>query len=233
MSLADYQRIKLDFDPDNLRDRFLRLRREVQRTLGRKDGLGGILCDTIDQYLLVIELLRARGTVDFGRHSRELYGAARDHLRGDRKSLRQLGEKLCENFSLPAAEHLARPYLKHISASSAVDILQQRLGDYCQPGDIRVILSDGIVSDAAAGGDHIKINQDAEFTEFDLQVLAVHEGWAHVGTCGHHAQRPQTTLGELAQCRFAAGNSVPGRVGGLHQRLVLSARFRGESQFYP
>lgn len=201
---AYYQRIKLDFDPDQLRDRFLGLRRDVQRSLGRKDGLGGILCDTIDQYLLVIELLRTRGTVDFGRHSRELYGSARDHLRGDRKSLRQLGEKLCEIFSLPAAEHLTRPYLKHISAPAAVDILQQRLGNYFQPGDIRVILSDGIVSDAAAGGDYIKINQDAEFTEFDLQVLEVHEGWVHVGTTLNGRRQPWASWLSVGSPRVTA-----------------------------
>jgi uncharacterized protein (TIGR02421 family) len=182
IDLAYYERIALGFDPDTLRDRFIGLRREVQLNLGRKDGLGSILCDTIDQYLLVIELLRHRGTVDFGRYSRELYGSARDHLRGDRKSLRQLGEKLCEIFSLPAVEHLARPYERNIAASTAVDVLRQRLGSYFQPGDIRVILSDGIVSDAAAGGDYIKINQDSEFSDIDLQVLEVHEGWVHVGT---------------------------------------------------
>ncbi|HBN15129.1 MAG TPA: flavohemoglobin expression-modulating QEGLA motif protein, partial [Pseudohongiella sp.] len=163
-----YQRIDLGFSPELLRDRFLELRREVRRKLGRRDGLGSILCDTVDQYLLVIELLRHRGTVDFGRYSRELYGSARDHLRGDRKSLRQLGEKLCDIFSLPAAEHLTRPYDKDIGAPEAVEILQQRLGSYFQPGDIRVILSDGIVSDAAAGGDYIKVNQDASFTDIDL-----------------------------------------------------------------
>jgi uncharacterized protein (TIGR02421 family) len=201
---AYYHRIKLDFDPMVLRDRFLMLRREVQRTLGRKDGLGGILTDTIDQYLLVIELLRTRGTVDFGRHSRALYGSARDHLRGDRKSLRQLGEKLCEIFSLPAAEHLSRPYSNHISAPAAVEILQQRLGNYFQPGDIRVILSDGIVSDAAAGGDYIKINQDSEFTEFDLQVLEVHEGWVHVGTTLNGRKQPWASWLSVGSPRVTA-----------------------------
>jgi uncharacterized protein (TIGR02421 family) len=204
MDLAYYQRIKLNFDPDILRDRFLTLRRDVQRTLGRKDGLGGILCDTVDQYLLVIELLRTRGTVEFGRHSRELYGSARDHLRGDRKSLRQLGEKLCEIFSLPAAEHLSRPYDKHISAAAAVGILQQRLGNYFQPGDIRVILSDGIVSDAAAGGDYIKINRDAEFTDFDLQVLEVHEGWVHVGTTLNGRKQPWASWLSVGSPRVTA-----------------------------
>ena len=177
-----YQRHRPDYEPDTLYREFVSLRNDVKRQLGRGDGLGRIMQQTINQYLLVIEMLRSRGTAQFGRFSAELYGSASDHLRGDRKTLRQLGEKLCEIFSLPAAEHLTRPYNKDISAESAVSILQTRLGNYFQPGDIRVILSDGIVSDAAAGGDYIKINQDAEFTEFDLQVLEVHEGWVHVGT---------------------------------------------------
>ena len=46
---------------------------------------------------------------------------------------------------MPGAAHLVRPYEKNISAVDAVDILQDRLGDYFDPGDIRVILSDGIV----------------------------------------------------------------------------------------
>lgn len=204
VDMAYYQNIPLGFDPVLLRDRFLILRREIGRVLGRKDGLGSILVATVDQYLLVIELLRNRGTVDFGRYSRELYGSARDHLRGDRKTLRQLGENLCEIFSLPAAEHLSRPYDRHISAASAVDILQTRLGNYFQPGDIRVILSDGIVSDAAAGGDYIKINQDAEFTEFDLQILEVHEGWVHVGTTLNGRKQPWASWLSVGSPRVTA-----------------------------
>ncbi len=199
-----YEGISLGFQPDLLRDRFTDLRAQVQRSLGRSDGLGGILCDTIDQYLLVIELLRARGTVDFGQHSRALYGSARDHLRGDRKSLRQLGESLCEIFSLPAAEHLSRPYERHIPAATAVDILQSRLGNYFQPGDIRVILSDGIVSDAAAGGDYIKINRDVEFTDIDLQVLEVHEGWVHVGTTLNGRKQPWASWLSVGSPRVTA-----------------------------
>lgn len=204
IDLAYYDRISLGFDPDTLRDRFLELRREVKRCLGRKDGLGSILCDTIEQYLLVIELLRHRGTVDFGRYSQALYGSARDHLRGDRKSLRQLGEKLCDIFSLPAAEHLTRPYERNIPAATAVDVLQQRLGNYFQPGDIRVILSDGIVSDAAAGGDYIKINQDSEFSDIDLQILEVHEGWVHVGTTLNGRAQPWASWLSVGSPRVTA-----------------------------
>ncbi len=199
-----YQRQPLNFQPDTLRTQFRQLRDDVRRDLGRRDGLGSILCSTIDQYLLVIDLLIHRGTQEFGVYSRELYGSAGDHLRGDRKSLRQLGEKLCQIFSLPAAGHLSRPYGKTISASDAVQILQQKLNPYFPPGDIRVILSDGIVSDAAAGGDYIKINQDSEFSEFDLQILEVHEGWVHVGTTLNGRNQPWATWLSVGSPRVTA-----------------------------
>ena len=201
---AYYNTINLGFEPALLRDRFKELRKQVRRSLGRADGLGSILCNTIDQYLLVIELLCARGTPAFGDHSRALYGSARDRLRGDRKSLRQLGESLCEIFSLPAADHLSRPYERHIPAATAVEILQSKLGNYFQPGDIRVILSDGIVSDAAAGGDYIKINQDVEFTDIDLQVLEVHEGWVHVGTTLNGRKQPWASWLSVGSPRVTA-----------------------------
>ena len=105
---------------------------------------------------------------------------------------------------MPGAAHLVRPYEKNISATDAVDILQDRLGNYFYPGDIRVILSDGIVSDAAAGGDYIKINQDASFTEFDLQVLEVHEGWVHVGTTLNGRQQPWATWLSVGSPRVTA-----------------------------
>lgn len=199
-----YESISLGFEPAVLSDRFRDLRKQVRRSLGRADGLGSILCSTIDQYLLVIEMLKARGTPSFGVHSSALYGSASDRLRGDRKSLRQLGEKLCEIFSLPAADHLGRPYERHIPAAKAVEILQARLSNYFQPGDIRVILSDGIVSDAAAGGDCIKINQDVEFTDIDLQVLEVHEGWVHVGTTLNGRRQPWASWLSVGSPRVTA-----------------------------
>lgn len=199
-----YARITLNFQPEILRAQFKDLRAAVRRELGRGDGLGSILIATIEQYLLVIDLLEARGTAQFGAVSRALYGSASDKLRGDRQSLRKLGEKLCQTFSLPAAQHISRPYGKTIPANEAVQVLQQKLDPYFPAGDIRVILSDGIVSDAAAGGDYIKLNQDSEFTEFDLQILEVHEGWVHVGTTLNGRKQPYATWLSVGSPRVTA-----------------------------
>jgi uncharacterized protein (TIGR02421 family) len=204
VDLAYYEAIALNFQPDQLAARFRELREDVQRQLGAHDGLGSILCATIEQYLLVIDLLKNRGQSAFGQISRELYGSASDRLRGDRKTLLKLGEKLCQIFSLPAAEHMSRPYGKTIAAADAVRLLRQRLQNYFPAGDIRVMLSDGIVSNAAAGGDYIKINQDSDFSEFDLQILEVHEGWVHVGTTLNGRRQPWASWLSVGSPRVTA-----------------------------
>jgi len=201
---AFYQQQVLSFDPDKLTQDLTELRRDVKRLLGKHDGLGRILTANIEQYLIVAEMLKGRGTAEFGKHSRALYGSAQDRMRGDRKTLRELGERLCRIFSTPAVEHLKRPYANDIAAHEAVDLLAARLGRYFNPGDVRVQISNGIVSDAAAGGDVIKLNERAYFSELDLQVLEVHEGWVHVGTTLNGRKQPWATWLGVGSPRITA-----------------------------
>jgi len=199
-----YQRNALSFDPAQIRPQLKELQIQVRRQLGRGDALGKILSATIDQYQLVIELLAARGTPAFGQVSRQLYGSASDNLRGDRKTLRQLGEGLCRIFSLPAAEHLNRPYTSHLDAEAAVAQLQSRMQAYFGAGEVRVQISDDIVSDASAGGDCIKVNRRAHFSELDLQVLEVHEGWVHIGTTLNGRAQPWASWLSVGSPRITA-----------------------------
>lgn len=199
-----YQQQKLAFDPDAVYQSLKDLKNDVRTQLGRGDSLGQILQATIDQYQVVIELLRYRGQPQFGHFSRLLYGSAQDKIRGDRQTLRQLGERLCQVFSLPAVEHLNRPYNNHINAEQAVDILLQRMDNYFTPGEVRVQISDDIVSDASAGGDCIKVNRRAMFSELDLQVLEVHEGWVHIGTTLNGRQQPWATWLSVGSPRITA-----------------------------
>lgn len=199
-----YQRQKLGFDPDNVSQLLKELKSDVRRQLGRDDALGKIMQATIDQYQIVIELLRARGTDQFGHFSRQLYGSAQDNIRGDRKTLRQMGERLCHIFSLPAVEHLNRPYTNHINAEEAVTLLRARMDNYFGTGEVRVQISDDIVSDASAGGDCIKINRRSNFSELDIQVLEVHEGWVHIGTTLNGREQPWATWLSVGSPRITA-----------------------------
>lgn len=199
-----YQRQALAFDPNRVSELLKELKSDVRRQLGHDDALGKILQATIDQYQIVIELLRARGTAQFGQFSKQLYGSASDNIRGDRKTLRQMGERLCHIFSLPAVEHLNRPYTNHISSEEAVTILRARMTDYFGAGEVRVQISDDIVSDASAGGDCIKVNRRASFSELDLQVLEVHEGWVHIGTTLNGREQPWATWLSVGSPRITA-----------------------------
>ncbi len=199
-----YQRQPLAFDPDSIYRSLKDLKADVRRQLGSGDSLGKILHATVDQYQIVIELLRHRGTDQFGHFSKLLYGSAQDKIRGDRKTLRQMGERLCHIFSLPAAEYLHRPYPHHISAEQAVNVLHHRMNNYFGVNEVRVELSDNIVSDASAGGDCIKINRRAQFSELDLQVLEVHEGWVHVGTTLNGRLQPWATWLSVGSPRITA-----------------------------
>lgn len=199
-----YQRQPLAFDPRTVNQLLKELKSDVRRQLGHSDALGKILQATIDQYQIVIELLGARGTQQFGHFSRMLYGSASDNIRGDRKTLRQMGERLCHIFSLPAVEHLNRPYTNHINAEEAVTMLDARMRDYFGADEVRVQISDDIVSDASAGGDRIKINRRAHFSELDIQVLEVHEGWVHIGTTLNGREQPWATWLSVGSPRITA-----------------------------
>ena len=189
-----YETLPLGFDPRNKYLELKELRDRIRRKLGPQDDLGRILQETVDQYMVVIEMLRQRGQPDFQRYSQLLYGSASDHLRGDRKTLKELGARLCDIFSLPGARHLVRPYPKEFEGEAAVAKLQGKLSNYFSDGTVQVKLSDGIVSDAAAGGDYIKLSAHARFSELDLQVLEVHEGWVHVGTTLNGQNQPICTF---------------------------------------
>lgn len=199
-----YQRQPLAFDPNLVYQDLKELKNDVRSQLGRADSLGQILLATIDQYQIVLEMLRNRGTPEFGHFSSLLYGSASDKIRGDRKTLREMGERLCHVFSLPAVEHLNRPYTSDIDAEQAVEILRKRMDRYFDTGEVKVTISDDIVSDASAGGDCIKINRRAQFSELDLQVLEVHEGWVHIGTTLNGRQQPWATWLSVGSPRITA-----------------------------
>jgi uncharacterized protein (TIGR02421 family) len=199
-----YQSNPLGFDPDTKQQEFKDLKRQIKRKLGKQDPLGKILLSNAEQYIKVIELLKARGQKDFGKFSIELYGSAQDHLFGDKQSLLEVGEQLCAIFSQPAAQHIAFAQPKDFDASGAVALLQKRLNAYFTDGELKVILSDGIVSDAAAGGDSIKMNSRSRFSERDLRVLEVHEGWVHVGTTLNGRRQPYASWLSVGSPRIAA-----------------------------
>jgi uncharacterized protein (TIGR02421 family) len=188
-----YAKESLNLDVKSTKDKFNALRKDVSYQLGKDDALAKILVESIDSQLLSLDLITNRGTPAFGEISRALYGSASDKLRGDNNTLRDLGEQLCRIFALPNVTKLNHLHHKDLSAKDAVTILRRKMNKYFEPGIVKVALSDDITSDASAGGDLIRMNSRSRFSELDLNVLAVHEGWVHIGTNLNGRTQPYAT----------------------------------------
>ncbi|MGI2169740.1 flavohemoglobin expression-modulating QEGLA motif protein [Shewanella sp. MF05960] len=199
-----YQSIPLSFNAAQTQTDLQGLKSAIERGLGKRDKLGKILLANIDQYRIVIDMLHNRGNPTFGKLSQELYGSASHKLHGDRHTLRQLGDRLSHIFSLPAARHMSNRHPKIITAPEAVNVLSERLVKYFHNDEIHVKLSDGIASDAAVGGDTVKLNTSAMFSESDLNVYEVHEGWVHVGTTLNGRAQPHATWLSVGSPRVTA-----------------------------
>jgi len=186
----EYQKIPLGFDAERKIDEFACIEADVRRELGEHDRVGQILSATAREYAEVVEMLLARGTARFSSSSRRLYGSAKDVLDVDQRRVADVAREMYDLLThLDEADLGPRPE-RNLPASAAVELLNAKLAPYFGDGTIRVQLDDGIVADAAAGSDYIKLRRGAVFSERDIQVLEVHEGWAHVATSLNGQRQP-------------------------------------------
>jgi uncharacterized protein (TIGR02421 family) len=191
-----YDDFPLPYEPGDLIQEFQQIGRDVVRYLGQLSPLTKILCRICDEYQAVIRMLAARGTPEFGYLSQQLYGSAHDVFHAGEPTIADLGEMMSEALTNIDGSVIVEEEPKTISGEDAVGILQGHLdrafGDL--DNDVRVILSDGILADAAAGSDYIKLRKEAMFSQQDLKVLEVHEGWVHIGTTINGQNQPFCTF---------------------------------------
>lgn len=184
----------LDFDTEALGNEFFSIERDISRKLGQLNPLASIMRRICREYRLVIRMLVARGTPEFGVIAEELYGSASDVFHAGDPTLADLGTQmesvltnLLQNESMMETE-------KTIAADQAVEALNQRFECTFPDSGIRVLLDDSMTADAAAGSDYLKIRSDARFNELDIDVLEVHEGWVHLGTTLNGMAQPWCTF---------------------------------------
>jgi uncharacterized protein (TIGR02421 family) len=191
-----YQSRPLGFEPAAKHREFEDLERDIERRLGRFSPVAQILRRTCDEYQTVVRMLEARGTAEFSRLSHDLYGAASDVFHAGDPTIADLGALMFEALENIDQRRLNAEEPRTISGEEAVGILQTRFD--CMfpdsPVQVRVILSDGIVADASAGSDYLKIRRDARFNPQDLRVLEVHEGWVHICTNLNGRLQPYCTF---------------------------------------
>jgi uncharacterized protein (TIGR02421 family) len=182
-----YEKVDLGFDPQSKLDEFERIVHDVDSELGEKDAIGQIMMTTALEFRDVVRMLAARGTPTFYAWSRKLYGSPKDKFPDGRSTVRDLGQLLyglLTNID-ERSEALRAPspmYARTIDAADAAAQLGERLAAYFGDAHVRCEADDGILADAAAGSDYVKVRRGAKFSPRDIDILEVHEGWVHVAT---------------------------------------------------
>jgi uncharacterized protein (TIGR02421 family) len=182
-----YQKVDLGFDPRAKIEEFEGLAKDIERDIGTGDAVGQIMMTTALEYRDVVRMLEARGTPGFYAWSRRLYGSPKDKFPDGKSTVRDLGQLLygiltnVDEWSYPM--RAASPaYARTIDAAEAAKILGDRLAGYFEEKVVRVEVDDGILADASAGSDYVKVRSGARFSPRDVDILEVHEGWVHVAT---------------------------------------------------
>ncbi|WP_020561496.1 flavohemoglobin expression-modulating QEGLA motif protein [Methylosarcina fibrata] len=189
-----YKNRPLGFDPEEKKLEFYRIERDLVRTLGQLNPLSVIMRRICREYQDVVDMLQARGTATFSNISQELYGCSQDVFHVGDPPIAMLGSMMEDTLLQLLKLDFLNEEPKTIPAKEAVVLLNEKI-QALFPGDgLRAMISDGILADAAAGTDYVKLRADAYFNMRDLRVLEVHEVWVHLGT----------TLNGLAQpyCSF-------------------------------
>ncbi|KAF5292163.1 hypothetical protein FQR65_LT11261 [Abscondita terminalis] len=201
-----YQKNKLSFDIHKKREEFQALERDINREVGQISSIGHIMLRMCREYQDVLDLLAARGKSEFSALSQELYGSADDAFYVNAPRLKDLVPSVSQALMNIKDKTFNELDEKRYDSQQAAEILNQRLSIYfkqhkstkTKPQKPKmkkwVIISDGIVADAAAGAETIKIRQDALFSERDLRILEVHEGWVHMGTTLNGMHQPICTF---------------------------------------
>ena len=182
-----YEKVDLGFDARAKGEEFEGIARDIERELGVADAIGQIMVTTALEYRDVVQMLAARGTLPFYAWSRRLYGSPKDVFPDGRSTVRDLGRLLyglltnVDAWSGPTAGG-AQAYPRSFDAVEAARQLGERLAGFFGDAHVRVETDNGILADAAAGSDYVKVRNGAQFSARDIDILEVHEGWVHVAT---------------------------------------------------
>lgn len=191
-----YQKNPLRFDADQKMEEFTQIERDIRRELGQFNSVGAIMLRMCREYCTVVEMLKARGTVQFARYSQELYGSSEDAFYAGAPTLTDLAGLISNTLAGIQQTTIGELDQQQYTSEQAVDVLGKRLLNYFHEdkGCIRVQISDDIVADAAAGSECIKLREEAVFSERDIRILEVHEGWVHLGTTLNGLSQPICTF---------------------------------------
>lgn len=191
-----YAEHPLSFDPAEKHDEFYRIENQIKKRLGTMHPAAQIMMQMCQEYRDVINMLDARGTSQFGPISKSLYGSSSDAFYANSPTINDLANMM-NQYSPHLIKYTSNDKdVKKFNADDACHVLNEKMQKYFTEHQelIGVEISDTLVSDAAAGADKIRIRKEAMFSERDIKMLEVHEGWVHLGTTLNGSIQPTCTF---------------------------------------
>jgi uncharacterized protein (TIGR02421 family) len=189
---AYYESMPLPFDVHQKKEEFRKIICDTQNHFGSFSPISRLIIYRCQEYIRALEMLAVRGTPEFSKIAIELYGSPTDAFYPGGPKLVEMGATLFGLLTSLDVKLHAEADVKKFTAKEGQEILQAKLTDYFQgsKNPVKVLVSDGMVADASAGADSIRLKEGVLFSERDLRCLEVHEGWVHVGTTINGAAQP-------------------------------------------
>jgi uncharacterized protein (TIGR02421 family) len=135
-------------------------------------------------------LLLARGTPEFGRLSREIYGGSRTQFFGLAATNATLAEHVLARLRVHGWDEAQDREPKLMTAEDLREELSRRAAKHRPHLALDVVLDDRCASKAIAGASRVRIRPDATFQLWEADGLYCHEVETHVFSARNGAAQP-------------------------------------------
>lgn len=193
--------------------------RAIRRRIRGRSEIEGLLRRKCDEFVLLVEMLAARGTPRFHALSRAIYGSPTDRYAGDRS---------VDNLQIArlwASRPPARNEEATVDSASARATIEAMLTPHLGAG-VRVKESGRLTANAAAGATSVAVRRGALFTQRQVRALAHHEGLWHVLTSMNGYAQPVFTVLGVGLPRFTASQEGGGILAEFLTGNLTDDRFR-------
>lgn len=196
VNAAYYKKKKAKYSYDKKIEEFELIEQSIRKKLGQFSGASKMMQRMCRDYIAAMQMLKSRGTNEFGLYSTQLYGSASDALYAGAPKLRDIASSIASTLDNIIGHARNEKDEKIYTAKQAAAIMQKKLRTYFHDHSdrIKVQASADIVADAAAGAEQIKMNAKVKFSERNIRQLEVHEGWVHLGTTLNGLEQPICTF---------------------------------------
>ncbi len=140
----------------------------------------GRICDTLET---TVALLQTRGTTDFHRHSKTLFGQPTQLMIDGKTRVLDLAVHMDSSLAdLDFEKLVVEGYQENYSAGEFARALRPRLSKHFGDDAPAVKVVPNLSAKALAGATRIRIRKGARFTRRDVDQLLQHEALVHVAT---------------------------------------------------